>query len=91
MRISDLISDFKKVSVRGETMCEHILFDPSNPKLRFENAKALCDTSLLEIPIFLYKKIYEELVLYGYKNDFMAMESLFKRNFIFKQSLKSKQ
>lgn len=36
--------------------------------------------------MFLYKKIYEELALYGYKSEFLMMESLIRRNFIEKQS-----
>ena len=47
VRSSDLISDYRKVSVRGETLCEQVLFDPNCPKLRFENAKALTSTTLL--------------------------------------------
>lgn len=47
VRLSDLISDYRKVSVRGETLCEQVLFDSSCPKLRFENAKALTTTTLL--------------------------------------------
>jgi hypothetical protein len=59
VRLSDLISDYRKVSVRGETLCEQVLFDPNCPKLRFENAKSLTTTTLLEIPVYLYRKIYE--------------------------------
>jgi len=58
--------------------------------LRLENAKALTETTLLEVPVYLYKKIYEELTLYGYKNDFLMMEALIRRNFIEKQSHRPK-
>ncbi len=82
MKVSDVVADYRRICEKGETLCEHILFAQDQPRLRLENAKALTETTLLELPVYLYKKIYQELVLYGYKNDFMMMETLIRRNYI---------
>lgn len=68
-------------------MSEQVVFGVEK-KLREENAKAVEETVLLEIPVFLYRRIFEELTLYGYKGEFLMMEAGIRRGYIEKQSLR---
>lgn len=59
VKVSDVLSNYKRIVMKGETFSEQILFNNNNSKIRAENAKAVRETTVLEVPGYLYKKIFE--------------------------------
>ena len=92
VKLINSAQDFKKKSVAGETLSEEILFMEFNiNNTHSEGAKTLSLCQLLEVHYDVYFQLYKELVLKGFKFEFLTMERLIRRNFVLKQALRSKK
>jgi hypothetical protein len=61
-----------------------------NPKLIInESCKAMSKCLCIEIKIYNYNKLREEMIKFGYKLSFYDMEGIIKRNFITKNYLRN--
>lgn len=91
VKIVNVEKKFKKISVKGETLSEQLLFVEYNEiNKREEGAKVMSHCFLLEIEYKIYLKLFKELVLKGYKAEFLTMETLIRRNYILKQGIKER-
>ena len=92
VRIVNSQKNFKKTSVKGETLSQQVLFTEwHESNLRGEGAKTSTECFLLEISYQAYLKLYRNMVLKGYKSEFLNLETLIKRNYILKQSIRAQQ
>jgi hypothetical protein len=54
----------------------------------YESAKALTKCLLIEIKMSNYKKMNEEMIIFGFRVAFNEMESILRRSFITKNWLR---
>jgi|LakMenEpi03Aug12_release.lakeMendotaPanAssembly.Ray.scaffolds.fasta_scaffold2041932_1 hypothetical protein len=60
----------KKICLSGETILEEVIFTDRLKKISLERAKVIQNAVFLEIGAGELKKIQEELIKFGYKQQF---------------------
>jgi hypothetical protein len=60
----------KKICLSGETILEEVIFTDRLKKISLERAKVIQNAVFLEIGAAELKKIQEELIKFGYKQQF---------------------